>query len=347
MSVQKSIIVQAPKHAELVTNHPIPALRGDYLLIRTVAVAVNPTDWKHVDFLAPAGVLIGCDFAGIVEAVGPRVKKPWRKGDRVCGMAHGCNEVQPEDGAFAEYIVAQGDVQMRMPDTLSFEAAATLGVGVSTLAQGMYQHLGLAWPTEPPMQRDESILIYGGSTATGTLAIQFAKLSGYTVYTTCSRRNFRLVKCLGADHVLDYNEANSASEIRRRTNNALRLVFDCISTKSSVRFCDEALSTNGGKYDALLRASVARDNVTNSYTGAYTIFGETFVYGPESFPAKLEDKAFAESFLPAAERLIAEGKIKPHPQSVGEGGLNGCLDGMQRMREGKVSGEKLVYRVDG
>lgn len=269
MSVQKAIIVQSPKHAGLITNHPIPTLREDYLLIKTVAVAVNPTDWKHVDFLAPAGVLIGCDYAGIVEAVGPRVKKQWRKGGRVCGMAHGCNEVQPEDGAFAEYIVAQGDVQMRMSEDLTFEAAATLGVGVSTLAQGMYQHLGLAWPTEMPKQRDEGILIYGGSTATGTLAIQFAKLSGYTVYTTCSRRNFRLVKSLGADHVLDYSKANSASEIHKTSINGLRLAFDCISTKSSVRFCDEALSTNGGKYDALLRASMLshRNIMSQMYQG--------------------------------------------------------------------------------
>lgn len=46
-----------------------------------------------------------------------------------------------------------------------------------------------------------------------------------------------------------------------------------------------------------------------------------------------------------AEKLFAQGKLKPHPQMVGDGGLKGVFDGLQKMREGKVSGQKLVYRV--
>jgi hypothetical protein len=44
---------------------------------------------------------VGCDFAGVVEEVGPRVKKEWRKGDRIAAFVHGCNAVEPEDGCFA------------------------------------------------------------------------------------------------------------------------------------------------------------------------------------------------------------------------------------------------------
>ena len=85
------------------------------------------------------------------------------------------NVLNHESGAFAEHITTKGDLQFKIPDHLSFEEAATLGVGVATVGQGLYQSLGLPLPNEPP-QDLLSVLIYGGSTATGTLAIQYAKL---------------------------------------------------------------------------------------------------------------------------------------------------------------------------
>ena len=60
-------------------------------------------------------------------------------------------------------------------------------------------------------------------------------------------------------------------------------------------------------------------------------------------PDKFE---FGKRWMAVAEKLWAEGKWKNHPVSVREGGLLGAIEGMQRMREGKYSGEKLVYRVD-
>jgi NADPH:quinone reductase-like Zn-dependent oxidoreductase len=85
------------------------------------------------------------------------------------------NNICHEDGAFAEHIVAKGDLQFKIPDGVSFEEAATLGVGITTVGQGLYQSLGLPLPNKPAAEKFP-ILIYGGSSATGTLAIQFAKL---------------------------------------------------------------------------------------------------------------------------------------------------------------------------
>ena len=130
---------------------------------------------EHIDDFAAPGNTIGCDFAGIVEAVGPKVQKKWQKGDRIAGFAHGGNQDEPEDGCFAEYCVAKGDLQIKIPSSLSSVEAATLGVGVATVGQGLYQSLGLPLPDAPSKDRTP-ILIYGGSTATGSLAIQYAKL---------------------------------------------------------------------------------------------------------------------------------------------------------------------------
>ena len=90
-----------------------------------------------------------------------------------------------------------------------------------------------------------------------------------------------------------------------------------------------------------------RADVQFKHTLAYTAMGERFrtgATGPE-FPASKEDFEFGKMFWGLAETLLAEGKFKVHPPSVRKGGLQGVLEGLQEMREDKVSGQKLVYRV--
>jgi NADPH:quinone reductase-like Zn-dependent oxidoreductase len=346
MAIQKAVITTTHKTAQVVHDRSIPTPRNDEILVKTTSVALNPTDWKHIDFLAPPGVLIGCDYAGTVEEVGTAVKKPFRKGDRICGFVHGSNTLHPEIGAFAEYIVVKGDLQYKIPEWMSFQEAATVGLGVTTAALGLYRSLGLALPTEPlKKEGKKQILVYGGSTATGTLAIQFAKLSEHEVLTTCSPRHFERVKGLGADAVFDYNEPGSASAIRAQTNDRLTMAFDTVSVESSAKYCDLALSSKGGHYSSLLPIKIERENVQSRSTMAYTVFGEGFIFGPKEIPAQPEDRTFMEQFCGIFEDLLASGKVKVHPPRVCDGGLDGILDGLQLLREGKVSGEKLVYNI--
>jgi NADPH:quinone reductase-like Zn-dependent oxidoreductase len=78
---------------------------------------------------------------------------------------------------FAEYAVVKGDLQMRMPDGLSFEKAATIGLGAITVGQGLYQKaMKLRLPTGSMEKNGIPLLIYGGASATGALAIQYATL---------------------------------------------------------------------------------------------------------------------------------------------------------------------------
>jgi NADPH:quinone reductase-like Zn-dependent oxidoreductase len=202
-------IVKQSTGSAVVSDIPVPKLRDGYMLVKTAAVALNPADWTDIDHDGGyQGCVVGLDYAGTVVAVatGSERRQTFNKGDRVCGSAHGCNSAHREDGAFAEYIIVKADLQMHMPDNMSFEEAATLGSGIYSVGQGLYQNLGLPLPTLDGKVEDKGkwILIYGGSSATGALAIQFAKVSGYKVVTTCSPRNFELVRGLGADVVLDY-----------------------------------------------------------------------------------------------------------------------------------------------
>jgi NADPH:quinone reductase-like Zn-dependent oxidoreductase len=72
----------------------------------------------------------------------------------------------------------KGDITLHIPDSLGFEEAATLGCGIFTIGVAFYRDLGLPLPTLPLRKNEKSnpLLIYGGSTATGTFGIQFAKL---------------------------------------------------------------------------------------------------------------------------------------------------------------------------
>ncbi|KAH9209070.1 putative zinc-binding oxidoreductase ToxD [Leptodontidium sp. 2 PMI_412] len=341
----KAIIITSPNKASVVTDRALPTLRDDYILIKTKAVALNPTDWKHIDLTITPGVLIGCDYSGIVVDVGPKVTKKFAKGDRVMGFVHGGNSSQPEDGAFADYIVAKGDLQIRIPDKMSFEDAATFGVGITSVGQALYQALKLPLPTSPSPD-PHPILIYGGSTATGILGIQLAKLSGYLPITTCSPHNFDFAIEMGAKEVFDYAEDEAPEEIRSLTRNKLTVVWDVISLPWSASFCMEALSTEGGKYTALLPSKVLGSHVETTDTLAYSVFGEEWVMGTKAFAAKPEDFEFGKMWWAMVETLMAEDKIKPHNIRMGQNGLAGVLEGLELLRDSKISGEKLVYLVN-
>lgn len=171
------------------------------VLVRVLAVSVNPADWRSMSanpffarfalgLLRPKHRILGGDFAGRVEAVGRGVTR-FKPGDEVYGdmLDHGL-------GAFAEYVSAPIDVLAPKPANLSFEEAAAVPVaGVSAL-QGIRQ-LGEIRP-------GQKLLVNGASGGVGTFAVQIAKSCGAEVTGVTSTRNLDLVRSLGADHVIDY-----------------------------------------------------------------------------------------------------------------------------------------------
>lgn len=109
---QKAIKCFGPKNARVVNDAPVPACPNDYILVKVEAVALNPTDWKHIDFIAKPDYhhTVGCDYAGTVVSIGSSVTKSLKVGDRVTGFAHGSKHEDPESGCFAEYTKGKGDI---------------------------------------------------------------------------------------------------------------------------------------------------------------------------------------------------------------------------------------------
>lgn len=155
------------------------------------------------------------------------------------------------------------------------------------------------------------------------------------------------MKSLGADGIYNYKDPNCGQTIRKDTNNSLKLAWDCVGNESSGAICAEALSSDptGAKFGTILMNKVPRDDIATTSTMMYTIFNEDFKKFGMDFPASQEDFEFAKKFFELTEKLLAEGKLKTHPEQVGEKGLEGVLEGMKEMKDEKVSGKKLVYRV--
>ena len=82
---------------------------------------------------------------------------------------------------------------------------------------------------------------------------------------------------------------------------------------------------------------------------AYSGLGQETAFGEESgpsFPINLEDYEYTKMFTDLSERLLQKGELKPLKAKVSKGGLKAVLEGIEEQRQGKVSGEKLVYWID-
>jgi NADPH:quinone reductase-like Zn-dependent oxidoreductase len=85
----QAIVVLEPGKGAGLQNVPIPTLREGWVLVDVKAVALNPSDWKKIDYgAADLGSRVGCDYAGIVREVGQNVSR-FKKGDRIAGFVHG------------------------------------------------------------------------------------------------------------------------------------------------------------------------------------------------------------------------------------------------------------------
>ena len=137
-------------------------------------------------------------------------------------------------------------------------------------------------------------------------------------------------------------------KIREYTGDKLKYAYDTISLKDTAAMCADAISSAGGSYTCILAVDFPREDCKTDVVMGYTINGDEYRMGPTApmLPPKYEDFEFGKMFFTMAEELLGAGKFRAHRATLGQGGLYGILDGLQQMREGKVSGTKLVYRIE-
>ncbi|MEY3221365.1 MAG: hypothetical protein RLZZ203_221, partial [Cyanobacteriota bacterium] len=201
---------------------PQPIPTNKEILIQILAAGVNPIDTKlrqrGTFYPEQMPAILGCDGAGIVEAVGSDVEK-FHVGDEVyfCYGGLGGNA-----GNYAEYTIVDERFVAFKPKSISFAQAAAAPLVLITAWEALYERGRL----EP----GEKVLIHAGAGGVGHVAIQLAKLKGAEVATTVSspeKANF--VTKLGADKVIFYQETDFVTSALEWTNGeGVDLVFDTI-----------------------------------------------------------------------------------------------------------------------
>ena len=224
---------------------PKPEPGPGEVLVRVVATAVNPVDYKIRRNGSWAGVnppaIIGYDVSGVVEAVGPGVTD-FRPGDEVY--------YTPEifggkPGSYAQYHVANAAIVAHKPRNLSHVEAAAVPLAGGTAWDAIVTRAGV--------RPGETVLIHGGAGGVGHFAVQIAKAAGARVLTTCSRRNVQFVRELGADVAIDYEHEDFVEVVNRETGGqGVDVVFDTVGGELLARSIE--VTRPGGRLVSIVSA---------------------------------------------------------------------------------------------
>ena len=199
-------------------ERPVPGL-GE-VLVRVVAAAVNPVDWKIREGYMTSTLPIefpytfGCDLAGTVEEVGEGVSH-FLVGDPVFGYPN-----LLRCGAFAEYACLKQEELAKSPASVSLEEAAAIPVAVMTAYDGLF--------TYGKLTAGQRVLILGGAGGVGSAAVQLAKWKGAEVFATASSRNQQWLRELGAIPI-DYASQATADHARE-----VDLILDCVGPETGL-----------------------------------------------------------------------------------------------------------------
>lgn len=314
--------------------------------------SVNPSDYKMGATFPTEGAVVGMDFAGTIASIHPDTRTDLRIGDRVCGGVHGSNPSDPHNGAFAQYVRTRPELLLRVPYHLSMEQTATLGTGIMTNILALWDPLALGLQASPehPAEKPLPVLVYGASTATGSLAIQMLRLSGLQPIVTCSPRNFALVQERGAGGKVDYMQPDAVEEVKGLTGGKLKHAYDCIVDTVSVSHCYKAIGRTGGRYVALemvpdeLRV---RRAVRAKVVLGYEAFGRDVALS-KGYESSGDPKKFdlVVKYFRILQKYLDDGTLRTHPIQTLEGGFEGILQGLQVLQSGSISGKKLVAIID-
>ncbi|TDL15540.1 GroES-like protein [Rickenella mellea] len=322
-------------------SFPIPVPAPNEVLIKNVAVASNPKDWKYPILVADYAAVEGNDVAGYVESVGEGVTE-FKKGDRVAAFSKMATK-ENKYGAYQEYTVAPSGTTFPLGPNTSFEDASTLPAAVMTAAIGLFVSLGLPQPQESgfaPVRDDYAIIINGAATSVGAFAVQLAKRAGFYVIGVAGSTSY--ARSMGVDELVNYKEENDLESalVKAAKSRKVSYAYDCVSENGSISLLSRVLSktsANGkGKVTYILPlADEESKKIPNGIEPVWTWVGTA--YG--------EYNEFATKYYRLLGGWLDEGSFKPNKVRIIPGGLAGVGGALKELQEGKVHGEKLVYRI--
>ncbi|KAI1129194.1 GroES-like protein [Nemania abortiva] len=209
---------------------------GSQCLVRVLYSGVNPCDqnFAHVGLHS---CVTGFEFSGIVEQPGPLSR--FKVGDNVCGLTQICLPKPSSTGTHQDLCIADADVLYAMPRGLEPKDAGGVVMASHTAADGLFNGLGFglqAAGVSGPDPKDRAILIWGGASSVGVVAIQMAKAAGFSpIFVTASPQNHATLESLGADQCFDYKSPTVVEDIRAAAKAqavTLTVAFDTVCKDS-------------------------------------------------------------------------------------------------------------------
>jgi NADPH:quinone reductase-like Zn-dependent oxidoreductase len=321
----------------LSTAHPEPELlHHEEVIIRNYAAGLNPIDWKSVDynFCLPAFLWVtGREMAGVVHKVAPGVTS-FKLGDRVWTSTY---HRDVRAGCFQDLVTVPEHTVLPIPQNLSFEAGARLGVPGLTAAMTLWKWLQVPQNLRsPPLNQSgpymekECLLVWGGSTITGQYAIRIAVSSGLKVIAVTSSKTKALAQQLGA-HVIvrdDLTNEDIVESIRRVGGERITRGLDLVGN-STAPFSIQCLSKT--KLSILTPLAMMKSQTVPDNIEVANVETKQFVLDKTS-------QQYAEDL----KVLVKNGSLKLPGLEVLKGGLAAVEAGLERLKKGDMAGKTMV-----
>lgn len=274
---------------------PVPHPGEGQVLVKVAHAGVNRPDVIQRQGLYPppkgASPIPGLEIAGTIVAIGPGVE-PEMLNQEVCALVTG--------GGYAEFCLANARHCLHVPDALSLAEAAALPETLFTVWHNVFER-GYA-------ADGETLLVHGGTSGIGTMAIMLAKAFGLMVVTTCgSDKKCDAARELGADLAINYKTQDFVEHTRAFTDGTgANLVLDMVSGSYVARNLD-ALAEDGRHVTiAVLGGINAEINMAKVMAKRLVLTGSTLRARSDDFKALLADEIHA-SVWP----LVEDGSLRP------------------------------------
>lgn len=292
-----AIEIIAPGGPEVLVpcQRPVPVPAAGEILLKVAAAGVNRPDVIQRKGLYPpppgASDIPGLEISGTVVAVGEDVDIG-EIGSRLCALVSG--------GGYAEYCVAPFDQCLPVPAVLSMAEAAALPETLFTVWNNVFER---AFACE-----GETILVHGGTSGIGTMAIKLGKLFGLTVIVTCgSDDKCEAAKALGADHAINYATTDFVEEVKSITGGVgVHIVLDMVAG-SYVERNLRCLREDGRHVTIAVQGGmIAEINMAYVMARRLTLTGSTLRARSAEFKAQL-----AQEICATVWPIVADGGLRP------------------------------------
>ncbi len=288
-----------PPENIVVGELPKPEAVDGQVLVKVEAVDVNPIDTYvrsgMVAMPLPMPYIIGCDLAGVVEAVGPQARR-FRPGDRVWGSNQG---LLGRQGTFAEYAAVDEQWLYPTPPNSASEHVVALAL------TGITAHLGLV--RDAKLTAGETLFVNGGSGGVGSAVVQIAKAIGARVITTAGTPE-KVNRCrdLGADLAINYKTENVDARIKEFAAQGVHVWWETLREPDF----DRAIPLLAQRGRMVLMAG--REARPPFPVGPFYVKGCS-LYGFAMFNATAEEQRAAADDL---NRWLSAGKLRPNIDRV-------------------------------